>query len=388
MPLLKSLICIQGMDNGRRFLVINVCVYLLFLIIKPVLAKSVVLLLVFLVLSCPVMVASAIRRSYDSGFAKTLSAIPVTIFLLTVFGITFIEHGASYFLLILSVLATLAGTTISNAKVRRNQDYVMGYAGPIDIVESADTQVDAAGFERIEPTIVIGQSTNEVNPTTVKDEHSPQLEAELTHFETDQQVFLQSQQATNARSSTTEKKGQDWEQVLHQWFTQNRQLSLYMISAIVLITLTGIGWSLFNNEEEKTKTVAEQAPVNVAKERLNKLEMPDNYWLMMDKNDALTIAWQGDIKPDGELWSLVTAKGDKDCTNIRFENGSKVRSVLVTIKNEGDYYADFSPLDTAFLIEAIAKRSRFTLCGVDFSLKGTQAKLMSNRKYASYLESL
>ncbi|MCW9017762.1 MAG: hypothetical protein OQJ89_12400, partial [Kangiellaceae bacterium] len=59
--------------------------------------------------------------------------------------------------------------------------------------------------------------------------------------------------------------------------------------------------------------------------------------------------------------------------------------IKVTSKNRGDYYADFSPVDTKALIEAIAKRDRFKLCGYEFSLKGTQAKLMVKKKYAEYL---
>ena len=43
---------------------------------------------------------------------------------------------------------------------------------------------------------------------------------------------------------------------------------------------------------------------------------------MLDQNDALTIAWQGDLLEDGELWSAITGKGDADCLNLRFSRQS------------------------------------------------------------------
>ncbi|TQV85479.1 hypothetical protein [Aliikangiella coralliicola] len=371
MPLLKSLLCFKGYDNGRRFLLINLACYLLLILFSSVLAQAPVLLVLLLLVCTPVMLASSMRRIHDAGFATPFAAGPVIVFWVCVFGIAYINHGASWTLLILAVLVTLAMTTISNARVRRERSYVWGYSGPINLSDSVDTpQPQHFQQQRIEPTITGGSS--ELN----------------THVDGAGQV------ETGASGSVENHQYEEpagraaqvsWEQQLNQWFIANKQFTIVGSIVISLVVVVGIVLSLFD-EEVPLQTVAEQPVVEAPKERLNKIEMPDNFWIMLDKNDALTIAWQGDFKTDGELWSAITGKGDKDCFEISFNNRDKFRSMKVTVKNGGDYYADFSPVDTQNAIKAIALRDKFKLCGYEFSLKGTQARLMNNKKYSVYFE--
>ena len=173
--------------------------------------------------------------------------------------------------------------------------------------------------------------------------------------------------------------------MLSRWFSANKNLSIIISIVISLLVVISLIW-LIIDDDEPPQVVEQPAIVDVPKERLNKVEMPDNFWVMLDENDALTIAWQGDYKTDGELWSAISGKGDKDCLEIVFNSRNKFRSMKVSVKNQGDYYADFSPVDTQNIVKAIALRDKFKLCGYEFSLKGTQARLMNNKKYSSYFE--
>ena len=154
MPLLKSLLCFKGYDNGRRFLLISLACYLIFIILSPLLERAVVLLIILLVVCTPIMLASSMRRIHDAGFATPLAGGSVAVYWLCVFGITFIDHGASWSLLILSFLITIAMTTISNARVRRNHSYHWGYSGPVDLAVTPEQPANQNfHHQRIEPTI-------------------------------------------------------------------------------------------------------------------------------------------------------------------------------------------------------------------------------------------
>mgnify|MGYP005813614195 CR=1 FL=1 len=365
MPLLKSLICFKGFDNGRRFLVISFICYLFFFILSSVLIKAPILLVLLLITATPVLLASSIRRIRDAGFNIILAALAPVVFWLCVFGITYINHGASWFLLLFALIVTLAMTTISNARVRHSHQYFMGYSGPVDIKASTE-KMPSHHFhhQRIEPTIASGQ-TKQSDQTSQTNDSKPH----------DESVRV------NRASAQT-----GWEQQLGAWFSNNKQLSLFATVTIFVAVIISIVWGVFDQPQQTAEQVTEQKVVSPTKQRLNKIEMPDNFWLMLDEFDALTIGWQGDLTKDGQAWSALTAEGDNDCFEINFSIRDEYRTMLVTVKNQGDYYADFSPIDTKKIIHSIAQRDKFSLCGYDFSLKGTQAKLMNNQKYSSYFD--
>jgi len=83
----------------------------------------------------------------------------------------------------------------------------------------------------------------------------------------------------------------------------------------------------------------------------------------LDEYDALTIGWQGDLTSDSKIWSAITAQGDQDCVEIKFSVRDEYRTMKVQVKNQGDYYADFSPVEPPKIIQSIALRDKFTLCG-------------------------
>ena len=360
MPLLKSLFCFKGYDIGRRFLAISGACYLLFLALSSVLAQAPVLMVLLLLVCSPIILASAIRRIHHAGFATPLGAVPVLAFWLCVLGITYIEHGSAWLLMAIAVIVTFVFTTISNAKVRRSLDFVLGYHGPVNL-SGSEKVTSRMHHQRIEPTLAGGHQ-NDNTPMTEIESHG-----NVRHSESQ----------TSAQSNHQEFD-------LVDWVNQNKPIAIGAGALISLILIVIAVMPAFTEQQAKpTEEKVEKA--EQAKQRLHKVEMPDNFWLMLDENDALTVAWQGDFRDDGEVWSTITGQGDQGCLEIVFNSRTKFRSIQVSSKNRGDYYADFSPVDTKALIEAIAKRDRFKLCGYEFSLKGTQAKLMVKKKYANYL---
>jgi hypothetical protein len=121
--------------------------------------------------------------------------------------------------------------------------------------------------------------------------------------------------------------------------------------------------------------------------------MPDNYTLYLSEYRGISINWQADEVSNTVLWSQTTALGDDSCKVITFDNGETLRTLSVQIestasdsaKKQNSYFAYFSPLDSKALVQALAFRSNFTLCGYHFSLKGSQAALAGNEQYAQWV---
>ncbi len=396
-PLLKSLLCLQGFDNGRRYLSISVFCYLLFIFLSPVLAKAMVLMLLLLGITLPILTATSVRRIHDASVPKSFALMTPLIYCLCVFVITYIKHDATWFLLILAVLVTLAISLVNNARVRKNHQYILGYAGPIDLsVKLTQVKQHQSYHQRIEPTLVAKTIQEPSNQHSIHKDLLTDL-GQANHLSDGELLQtpersvnneLNSYSTTDAGSyySAHSDNSFDWYQQVTDWFAINRKIKLLSLSAIVFALLLAIFITHWIINSENNQPAAEVIIDEPVKQRLNKLAMPDNFWVMHDENDAITIGWQGDISKDGELWSAKTAIGDNQCAELVFGRDGKYRSLKVIIKNQGDYYADFSPLDTQAIIKAIALKSKFNLCGFEFSLKGTQAKLMNNKKYASYFD--
>lgn len=373
MPLLKSLFCLKGRDNGRRFLIISLVCYFLLIVLSSVLNQAAILLIMLIAITTPILATSAIRRIHDAGFATPLAAIPVAIYWINLFGITYIQHGSRWALLVLAAITTLAMATVSNARVRRNYVYLLGYHGPVDLETSNEAPVQ---HSRIEPTIA-GQKT-------VDTEH--QISQSSKYSPIDDII-------PTSGSKEREPVKNGWDQQLALWFNQNQRLSIIIAAMISLATLLIVVMSLAENENtQSTQVNSQQISTPKPKARLNKIEMPDQFWIMLDENDSLTIGWEGDIQTKSDLgennsyWSAYTGKGDQTCVDLHFSLGEKIKTLLVTVKNGGDFYADFSPTDTEIIVKSIADKDRFKLCGYEFVLKGTRSLLRKNSKYSEYLK--
>jgi len=316
------------------------------------------------------------RRIHDAGFATPFAVIPTIVFWINLFGITYIEHTSKWILLVFAVITTLAAATISNARLRRNHNYQFGYQGPVNLTS--------------EPVQPIHQ--NRVEPTVAEQKESNLEKSNLEHSESP--IEFQNSKNQELRGSY-EPAGptptiSGWEDQLGQWLQENRKQATVAIGIILLLTFVILLLPVFSQPDKADALPTEEVNSEPVITRSNKLEMPDQFWLMLDQNNALTIAWEGDLKTkDGvekNYWSASTGKGDKDCVDLHFSLGENLRTMEVTVKNGGDYYADFSPVDTEIIVKSIADKDRFKLCGYEFTLKGTRALLRKNKRYAEYLK--
>ena len=382
-PLLKSLLCLKGNDNGRRFLVISLACYFSLILLSSALSQAAILMILLFVVTTPVLAASSFRRIHDAGFATPLAAIPVVIYWVNLFGIAYIQHGSRWGLLVLATLATLAMATVSNARVRRNHHYQMGYYGPINLNVSKEAVVQP---NRIEPTIAGRNPDQNAAQKTIDAAAAISTDSTASEYSPIDDIMP----STDANERNPVDPG--WEQQLVIWFNQNRQLSIMVATILSVAILTLIALSASEDQTiPEVNDNSQQAIQPKQKVRLNKIEMPDQFWIMLDENDSLTIGWEGDIQTKSDLgennsyWSAYTGKGDKTCVDLHFSLGADIKTLLVTVKNGGDYYADFSPTDTQTIVKSIADKDRFKLCGYEFVLKGTRNLLRKNKKYKQYL---
>jgi hypothetical protein len=374
MQLLKSLICFKGFDNGRRFLIISLSCYLLIFIFSSSLAK-----LIFLIFLLPVILLAAVRRVRDAGFHPPLVIVPVISFICVFWGASLEQGWPRWLLLILSLLATLGFAVLSNARVRRRHDYVLGYSGPVDLMSTQPEPMNIA--ERVEPTMEGSSNYTTHSTSSHLQSNSEELLAPLREPQPAHQ---------KSPSSAMEHTIED----IKDWIGKNQKLAIVALAAIALLILIILFFSASSETNESQSNQTETVKVvEPPKQRHHKIEMPDSFWLMLDENDALSIAWQGDEISDQILWppaDLGQANRDQtsqdDCSQILFNNQQSFQVTRVEAKNQGDYYADFVVADTQAIVKAIAKKSTFKLCGYNFSLKGTQAKLRTHKKYKQFFD--
>jgi hypothetical protein len=353
----------KGQDNGRRFLVISLICYSLVILFHSILNQAAILVVLLTIITSPILTASAIRRVKNANFNVFLAAVPLVIFLVNLYGIIYIENNSKWALLVLALISTLIISTLSHAKIKKNVQYVFGYFGPMNDKPARSTSSQKS---RIEPTIA---AKNNLTPENLIDQ--------LNNADETVQRF-------NHNNIT-------WEQQISHWLLNNKKISIIATSVISVMTVIFIIISLMTKKPSDEAIInLEEVKTEFVKERLNKIKMPDQFWIMLDQNDSLSIAWEGDLKTKSDFidensyWSASTGLGDKDCVYLHFSLGEDIRTLNVTVKNGGDYYADFSPVDTNIIINSIANKDRFKLCGYEFTLKGTRSLLKQNRKYLEY----
>ncbi|MDQ7051297.1 MAG: hypothetical protein Q9M92_17925 [Enterobacterales bacterium] len=370
MPVLKSLLCIQGYDNGRRFLIISLVCYGLILVAHPIVATAKIIYLLVAIISIPIMAASSVRRIRNAQLNVAMSVFPFIIFLLNLWGFAAIDTAAKWWLMLPATLVTLIISLVGQAAVKPKQTYHLGYCGPINLDKIADLDQP---LERIEPRV--------------------NLELDESARESRLQTEFDMSQPAYSDSSDFSQSSEQWQQQLFDWFKHNQKLVVFSVPLIV-ITLIVIFISSSDKEREQSKLTTHQASdrLNFGKKHFqDKVKLPDQFWIMLDQNNALSIGWEGDIPDQTKLtegdffWSAYSAIGDASCTNLHFSLGADIKSLLVRVNSSGDYYANFSPVDTSLIVRSIAEKDRFKLCGYEFSLKGTGKVLRSNATYRKIL---
>jgi Ca2+/Na+ antiporter len=383
MPLLQSVFCLQGYDDRSRFLAIASSSLLIFIIFSTVFSSMVVNLLLLLVLTL-IVTLTTIRRLRDAKLSKSWQLIPSILFLIAGITTLFSEDNVGYYLLLLPSLFSALLLTYPSKKADEERDYIYGYYGPIDLTSyQQSAQSTIVHSQRIEPTLVSDGAN--------------------THFvERDSITATEMEQESNNQKSNQvpcSEQADIGERIRLSLFN-NKKLQLGLIVALVIILITTVVTSLFtqstdntHSEEDKQQLAQEQTVQqginNSSKLIASKrqyLAMPDNFDLYLTPYQGILLHWQADNVANNELWSQLTAQGDESCQVIRFNKGNNFRPLTVDVENNSEYFASFSPLDTQALIKAIAFQSNFSLCGYNFSLKGSQAVLGKHNSYASFLE--
>ncbi|PHR82730.1 MAG: hypothetical protein COA59_13950 [Colwellia sp.] len=385
MQFLKSLFCLQGLDNRARFCAICSAVYVIFIMLISAFTGNIFISLTILALFTPILSFTSLRRLKDAKLNKNWLFVPNLLFILTALIIIFSEQNSSYYLLIIPALC-LAVLLTYPSSIKKNSvplHYVLGYFGPVDMTEYQ--QMTHQGKQtkfRIEPTLV-GDNSISLNSKSLSN---------------DEQAIWQNHETTSPYDKSEHKI--DLGEIIRLKLVNNRKAQL-AIAIILTITLVSVfsSWrmkSLPNDEPPQTSQesakLIENTP-NIIK-RMHPLAMPDDFSLFLSQYQGIIINWQADEVGTPLLWSQSSAQGEDSCQQISFNKGKPIRTLTVKVENSAtvangvynNYFASFSPLDSKTLIKALAFRGNFSLCGYNFSLKGSQAALGKNKEYADWVE--
>lgn len=386
MQLLKSLICLQGNDNRIRFLLISAASYLGLLALTVTFSSFTLFAFILLALLSSLVGLTTRRRLRDAHLKVNLFVGPSLAFALSALVILLSGHGASYALLLLPLLCTgFIFTYASKAELK----YILGYNGPVDLVNLSSAS-HAAGHQqsRIEPTILDVRGGD-----FQQDTEQPLSQANRTEEIEDIQMTgdVINQRSSSQNTQTPNQGGgqdqvADFGEVIRVSLLKNRKLIGALVIAFILLVI-GFTSSLFDGSP-KTLQLIDQPEVetDIASSRLDPVTFPDGFSIMLSPYQGVIVNWQGDVVANNTLWSLDSAQGDNSCQEVRFNNGDKIRTLSVLVEKDTNYYASFSPLDTQKLLNSIAFRADFSLCGYKFSLKGSQAVLGKSAPYAEIIE--
>ena len=372
MQLFKSLFCFKGFDSRSRFIAINIATYTTFIIINATFSNY--LFILFPVLAClaVIITLTSIRRLNDAQLNKNWSIGPSLSFVIAGLIMVITGHNSADWLLLIPLIVSSLLLTYPS---KNSNSYILGYSGPVDlsgfdqIKENKNRQ-----NQRIEPTILSNKaqqsnSQSEFESLAIQQNLSP------VHNET-------YDRSNGANSGYQDSKEVDIGESIRLKLLsgKNAKLTLLILSLLIFSTLlVSFLISSFNSKEEQLLPEVAQ---NKNIQRVSQLSFPDNFSLWLSQHRGLVINWQADETKQSQIWNINTAQGEKSCKDITFNNGNKIRTTTVTIENSDEYFASFSPLDTQALLQAIAFRGSFKLCGYKFSLKGSQAILGKHQDYA------
>lgn len=373
MQFLKSLFCIKGYDNKFRFFTICCASYIVFIIFSSTVASNIFLTFLFIAVLFIVLSATSIRRLHDAKLNKNWLFAHSLTFLIVSIIIFLHQENVSYLLLFLPLIFTILLMRFSS---KRKLKYILGYYGPINLEEyKLENNLRSTKHSRIEPTLVCSN----VNNLNVPPDFGNKTLETNSYNEQKHPFSLHTNLTENIPFSTIIKK------------IKSPLMIVAIIGLIFIATITSWLLSYLDNDDETLSINQNKANIIATKfpKRSNPLPMPDNYSLYLSEHRGVSINWQADETNQSVFWSQLTAKGDESCKEISFNKGEAIRTLSVQIENlagvNNNYFANFSPLDSQKLIQALAFRGSFSLCGYKFSLKGSQAALATNKEYANWV---
>jgi hypothetical protein len=375
--LLKSVLCLQGFDNRYRFLTLSVFSYLCFILLKAALPLSFVLILLLGLVTLNAL--TTLRRLNDAQLNKNWLVGPSLSFLITGLIIIFAEHSSTYWLLFIPLVFSALLLTYPS---KFNHSYILGYYGPVDLSEYSHQQLPSSRHSnRIEPS-VMGSTTNADMFDQDTAFATQQMSASDINPSDESHVNINSPQAHD--NAATNK--QDIGEIIRLTLFSHKNARITLIAVFTLILSAVVISMILSSFNNAATVTTKEVTTKIPPVRLSPVELPDNFSLMLSQYQGLIIHWQANNNNETTLWKISSATGDKTCQAISFNKGDEFRTTEVVVEQKNKYYASFSPLDTKALIQAIAFRGSFSLCGYTFSLKGSQAALGKHLDYAELVE--
>ncbi|MCG9720166.1 hypothetical protein [Shewanella sp. Isolate7] len=394
--LLNTFFCRQGTDTSLRFLVISGASLCLISLFSLLLAGHGILLLLALP-PIAATVLSATRRLIPSQRLQVLAVIPGPLLLTA--SLVFAEQAwPSWVAVMLSLLAT--GYIVSRPQPKASAPFdSLGYSGPL--------MASAPRRARVEPTLAGGSPAYahvadvHVVDAYGADAHAAEQSQEVARG--DEPAF---ERAPEPRTyNYTDEAQADYlaqdrlSQGMHSIGAQLTKLFGLSYTAIkrhprgavlgfgcLSLLLGSLFWLGGDEATEQVASEAEpEAPIAQAPAAaIKQVAMPDGFKVQLEGR-VLMLSWLGERGEPGTLWSLASAEGDSSCQNLTFNNGVSYRPMTVSLLADTSTQARFSPLDTPAIINDIAMRGSLTLCGYEFSLKGSQAALAKEPAFRPYL---
>jgi len=357
LPLLKSLFCLQGKDNRERFIIIQLATALAFILLNVLAPNSTAFLLVVALILTTMSGLSVKRRQHDAKINKLALYAPTLMFL----GLSIATALSDSMMMVLSMLVPVIGQLylFTYKGSESTSRYQLGYYGPIDLGQS-QPNYQQKSVNRVEPTLAGGHSSSEFTPS---------IEVPVTEH-------------TNEIHSED-----DWGEKLRDTLTAHKVKLLIASGAALFLIIAIIAINLLTSTTEQTETVVTpiEQLATTTYEQNNIVTLSDGFEISSNQYQGINITWQADETLREELWNIAHAEGDESCKALTFNNKQTIRTAQVLVENQTGYVAVFSPLDSHELINQLAKRGSFKLCGYDFSLKGSQAALGKVRYYGELL---
>ncbi|PKG75410.1 DUF805 domain-containing protein [Shewanella sp. GutCb] len=367
-----TLFCLVGRDNGQRFASISGLVFFVLLLAAVVSDSASVLYIVGLLLA-PILALTSLRRLRDTGKSSKLAALtlaPWVLIMLT------LAHIDSVMLLItLMLFAGLAIGYVAMLPAISVSHYKQGYSGPIDI--SANVTVNNARV-RVEPTLSDAKSDVDAHSAAFVDPTAGIKECSTASSNENESDTLTSRRSNKSSASLMQ---------LQHWLLEHKKVAFSAVASLMLVMLLLSVWSMIPSDDviAAEQDIAEAGSIAskpvIAREITT---LPDGFSLVLE-DDVLIVRWLGETGSPTKLWSLATAKGDRACSALTFNNGTEYRTVAVDLLADTGTEARFSPLDTKAIIVDMARRGNVSLCGYNFSLKGSQAAIGKVAAFSTYL---
>lgn len=360
MELLQSLICWQGNDNRKRFTLINLLSYLVFILVSVIFSKMKITLFIIFIVLISFTLFTTKRRLNDANLKKNWLVVPALCFFITGSIIILTTSGVFYWLLVLPVIVSFLLLTYPSHK---NKSYILGYHGPVNLSAYAHTVSQVKHNKRIEPSLFNSQTEDSIAP-----QYSDEQTNGFNEENTDQDI------------------GE-----LIRFYLLSHKNAIFSLGIILSVVITGIMISLLinnknSNHVETPSNVVQKSPSIEPIAKQHPIVLPDNFSLMLSAHNGLIIHWNSQSELNNKIqWSQLSGEGDDECMQVTFNKGQSTRTLKVILENDLEYYAYFSPLDSAQLIKNIAYQSNFSLCGYTFSLKGSQAVIGKSDVYGEYL---